>query len=274
MKHNRFKIHAFLFAALGVFLFSSIPVSAELTRSSGDTPEKRQFLAACQGAAEAAINAQLQAKTIDIYKALERKSEERNKCADQARTMPGPVTAKPAPAASPKPAEPDLFTRTVTRAPASQCAALQASIEIAKNETLDAPDMFDSQKKRIIPKGVRGEVYGEDTIAVPEGYYAVVTYQGHGRAFLKSGSSMKLECPQGPVPRVSIIRGIISYFWPKSGTPNFKFEASSNSIVAAIKGTEFAFDATDSKDTVYVFEGTVEPRSVSRPDEKPRDVTA
>ena len=65
--------------------------------------------------------------------------------------------------------------------------------------------------------------------------------------------------PDYGVGKVELLKGVASFFLPKSDTPEFKFQASSHSIVAAVKGTMFQMtaDEKDASATVETMKGTV-----------------
>lgn len=265
-----------LLAALFIFSFAAwVPARAELTGSSSDTPEKKAFFDKCYADKTAALQVDLKAQKIDISQFISLKSDGYNACADQARKMDVPDKKPVTPKAESTPAaQPDILAQTIIRAPASQCASQKASITVARNETLEAPETF-TAKGYLVSKGVSGNLYGEDSVQVPEGYYAVVKYpNGAGSVFLRSGSSMTLGCPQGQVGVMIKLQGIISFLWPKGDGETVKFQASSHSIVAAIKGTHFAIDTTGSEEKLYVSEGVVVVTSPSHPEQAETKVEA
>lgn len=85
------------------------------------------------------------------------------------------------------------------------------------------------------------------------------------------------KIPGYGVSKVDLLRGLTSFFLPKSDTPDFKFQAASHSIVAAVKGTAFDLSA-DGDDgpvvvatthgKVYAFERKPgEPATAERPED-------
>lgn len=150
---------------------------------------------------------------------------------------------------------------------------------ITRNESSKCGDV--KGKLKVIKTGDNGnaslvglvDIGGEDSLTVPEGYYAVAQF-GLQSQVLHGGSSVKLSCPPGKykMPWSEVFRGLVSFFLPRgeeeavdeNGQP-VKFQASSHTIVAAIKGTQFAINATPSGDKLYVFEGSVETRSRTNP---------
>lgn len=60
------------------------------------------------------------------------------------------------------------------------------------------------------------------------------------------------KIPGYGVGKVDLLRGLTSFFLPKSDTPDFKFQASSHSIVAAVKGTGFDLSADGEDGAVVV----------------------
>lgn len=60
------------------------------------------------------------------------------------------------------------------------------------------------------------------------------------------------KIPGYGVSKVDLLRGLTSFFLPKSDTPDFKFQAASHSIVAAVKGTGFDLSAKGDDGPVVV----------------------
>lgn len=60
------------------------------------------------------------------------------------------------------------------------------------------------------------------------------------------------KIPGYGVSKVDLLRGLTSFFLPKSDTPDFKFQAASHSIVAAVKGTGFDLSADGDDGPVVV----------------------
>lgn len=67
------------------------------------------------------------------------------------------------------------------------------------------------------------------------------------------------KIPGYGVGKVELLKGVASFLLPKTETPDFKFQASCHSIVAAVKGTAFdmSADGDDGPVTIQVTSGTV-----------------
>lgn len=67
------------------------------------------------------------------------------------------------------------------------------------------------------------------------------------------------KVPGYGVGQVELLKGVAAFFLPQSDTPDFKFQASSHSIVAAVKGTMFEMvaDETERLAKVQTMKGTV-----------------
>lgn len=109
---------------------------------------------------------------------------------------------------------------------------------------------------------------------------AVVNWGQTSQILQKSTTLTFLATSKTPgygVSKVELLKGVASFFLPKADSPEFKFQASSHSIVAAVKGTMFQMtvDAGDDSARVETMRGTVfvfaRSDGAKASDEKPSD---
>lgn len=166
------------------------------------------------------------------------------------------------PASSTPKSNEDILSSIITHNESSKCGDIKGKLKVVKTDNKGNASLVGLV-----------DIDGEDSLSIPEGYYAVAQF-GLQSQVLHEGSSIKLSCPPGKYKRPwsEVFRGLVSFFIPKeedeaidqNGQP-VKFQASSHTIVAAIKGTQFAISASPSGDKLYVFEGSVETRSATHP---------
>ncbi|MBI4860758.1 MAG: FecR domain-containing protein [Candidatus Riflebacteria bacterium] len=131
-----------------------------------------------------------------------------------------------------------------------------------------------------IRPGQTQQVAAGDTVRTGPDSEAVVR-SGRRVQFLDHDSELRVEAPPTTAPeggRVHLLKGLATFLLPPSPDKKVQFEAVSNSVVAAVKGTIFCMQATDGGAEVTVVEGEVEvrlegssaatPPAVARPQER------
>ncbi len=120
------------------------------------------------------------------------------------------------------------------------------------------------------------ELYEGDIVTPIAGGNVTVSI-GRSSSIVHDGASLKIQCPTPTGSTfVETIKGIVNFILPHAEQEApVKFQASSHTIVAAIKGTQFMIDATDpNNESLYVFDGTVDTSSATHPDQPHAAVSA
>jgi hypothetical protein len=156
----------------------------------------------------------------------------------------------------------DFIERTISRSPSSECPDYKQRFSLTKKGLSDT-DYVESTKKN-----PEIDVMAGDTVTIPDGYVGTMSFDSGGYATLQAGASQTLSCPRGEMRMSERIRGIISFFFPRGeAKKDYKFQAGTGTIIAAIKGTQFVIDARGSEHSIYVFEGVVDASSVKDPNQ-------
>ncbi|MBI3893206.1 MAG: FecR domain-containing protein [Candidatus Wallbacteria bacterium] len=102
-----------------------------------------------------------------------------------------------------------------------------------------------------------------DGVRVGEQAEALVECAGHV-SYLRERSELVFrapppESPGGPPMRVELLRGVATFLVPRAEKPrDYRFEAVTGTVIAAVKGTEFTLEVTDDETRLSVFKGVVE----------------